>query len=124
MSLHLNLGFEDALATIVSGLGEVRIGYAIAITIWPAGVAAIFSEIVNRLWRQIVAQPVASIDRDPEGIGLWIDCQSDRISQPFCEDLHAAAIGIEFHHGRSPRIFFNADIATRSCGDIHLAAMK
>ena len=38
--------------------------------------------------------------------------------------VHRAAIGIEFHYGCPARILFDADIATRSGGDVHLAVVK
>ena len=112
MRLHLHLGLDHTLAAIVPGLGEVGIGHAVAITIGPAGIPAIFPQIVDRFRWQIVAQPVASVDRDPDRVGLRIHGQPHRIAQAFREDFLAAAIGIELHHGSAPRIFFDADVAT------------
>src|ERR1039457_5483965 len=106
---------------IGGGLCKLRIGYAVAIAMRPAAIAALLAEIVNCFWRHIVAEHVAAVYGDPHGIGLRIHGDPHGIAQSFGEDLLAAAVRIEFHYRRAPLIFFDADVAARSGRDVHLA---
>src|ERR1700736_6476158 len=113
MRLHLNLWTNHALATIVSGLREIRVGNVVAVAEWPAEIASAPTEIDNNVRRHIVTQIVAAIHCSPHRVRLRIDGQANRVAQAFGKDLLSGAIGVVFGDSRAPWIFLDADVAAR-----------
>src|SRR6202030_156660 len=74
--------------------------------------------------RQIVAEPVALVDRGPEFAGRGVDRQADRIADAGGEAAHAAAVRIEFQNVGAQRfVGAVADVGGGAHRHEHLAAV-
>src|ERR1700694_645883 len=124
MSLHLNLWTNHALATIVSGLREVRVGNVVAVAEGAAAIAPASAEIDDNSGRHMVPHIAAAIHCCPHCVRLRIDGQANRVAQAFGKDLLSGAIGVVFGDSSPPWIFLDADIAARPRRNIHFSAMK
>src|SRR5690242_16092556 len=118
MRLHLDQRLRHSIARL--RFAKVGIDHVAGVAAWPAEIRAIL-ERVDRLWRGVVTQQVASIVGGPDLPVPGIHRQPNRVAQAFREESPATAIRLIDPDGGAARVTFVADVATGADGDIELA---
>ena len=99
---------------------HIGVGDIVAVVIGPAVEVALFDEI-QFTGREIVAQQVATVIRGVEFAVPGRPVKTHAVAQASGDDVAAAAIGREAHHGVAALILFHADITGRSLGQVQEA---
>src|SRR5213593_3893643 len=89
-------------------------------TLGPA-VEGAFLDLCDVVGRQVVAAPVALVDRRPELAGAGVNREADRVPEARREAQLARAIGVVARDRGAARIALRADVERRAHGDVETA---
>jgi hypothetical protein len=79
-------------------------------TVGPAIVGALLHDS-HQVWRNLIALVVTLVDRRPEEIGSWLECEINGIAQSGCQNLRVAALRRHARDSGPDGILLDTDVA-------------